>query len=191
MSDEVAVEVCFGSGEDLLNSYWGYLTGGGLIIADPGVDVGSPLSMRVSIASSSTQYRLRGTVVKREPDSAKAIVAFRAGEAHDMLLSEALAESENVAPRRFARFRLECPVSVSLDGEKLRVMLVNLSQEGCCLELCHGDRDALPIDSEVAIDHGDIQALGTVVWCRHLERGLRMSIDEAVPLLKNLLPEVC
>ena len=189
--EDATIDVRFECGEDLLNSYWGYLTGGGLIIADPGLEVGVALSMRIGISSSESEYRLHGTVVKREPDSGKAIIAFRAGEAHDMLLSEALADSENVAPRRHARFRLEHPVVATVGDTRVDAMLVNLSREGCCLELAKGNRDALAIDSEVEIRHGDVYALGIVVWSRNLERGLRMSTDEAVPLLKALLPEMC
>lgn len=191
VSEDTAIDVSFGSGEDLLSSYWGYLTGGGLIITDPGFEVGVALSMRVTIDSSSSQYRLQGTVVKREPDSDKAIIAFRAGEAHDMLLSEALADSENVAPRRHARFLLECPVVATIGDTKVSVMLVNLSREGCCLELPKEARDSLEIDTEVAIQHEEIHALGTVVWVRNIERGLRMSTDEAMPLIKALLPDIC
>ena len=193
MDGETAIDVCFGNGEDLLSSYWGYLTGGGLIISDPGLEVGQALSMRVSIDSSSSQYRLRGTVVKREPESDKAIIAFRAGEAHDMLLSEALADSEDVAPRRHARFDVECPVVATGDvaeGQAL-VTLINLSREGGCLLLPESGRGTMAIDSEVAIQHKDIHALGTVVWTRNLERGLRLSADEALPLLKALLPDIC
>jgi len=191
MSEETSIDVRFGCGEELLSSYWGYLTGGGLIIADPGLEVGDALSMRVSIDSSESQYRLRGTVVKREPDTAKAIIAFRAGEAHDMLLSEALADSENVAPRRHARFRIGSEVMVSGAGSEVKAVLVNLSREGCCLELPRKDREALAMDTEVALHHESVHALGTVVWSRNLERGLKLSADEAAPLLAALLPDVC
>lgn len=39
--------------------------------------------------------------------------------------------------------------------------------------------------------HGDIHAVGNVVWSRTLERGLCMSSDESRPLLKNLCGDVC
>ena len=188
---EAAIDVRFGSGDELLSSYWGYLTGGGLIIADPGFEVGKPLSMRVTIDSSASQYRLRGTVVKREPDSAKAIIAFRSGEAHDMLLSEALADSENVAPRRYARFGVDCRLVASWGANKSEVRIVNVSREGCCLELGKDERETMGIDSEVAVHFGDVQALGTVVWVRNIERGLHMSPDEASPLIQALLPDIC
>ncbi len=191
LGGEVAIDVCFSSGDELLSSYWGYLTGGGLIIADPGFEVGKPLSLRVTIDSSESQYRLRGTVVKREPDSERAIIAFRSGEAHDMLLSEALADSENVAPRRYARFGVDCHIAAQWGSESVDARIVNVSQEGCCLELAKADRDAMRIDAEVAVRVGDVHALGTVVWIRNIERGLHMSADEASPLMQALLPDVC
>ena len=49
----------------------------------------------------------------------------------------------------------------------------------------------MAIDSEVAVHFGDVQALGTVVWVRNIERGLHMSPDEASPLIQALLPEIC
>lgn len=189
--DRAAVEVRFGSGDELLSAYWGYLTGGGLIISDPGVEVGEPLSLRVTIDSSKTQYQLRGTVVKREPDSAKAIIAFRSGEAHDMLLSEALADSENVAPRRHARFAVDAEVAAQWLGFQATVQLVNISREGCCLELPMDERASMGINSKIVLRLGAVHALGTVVWTRHTERGLRMSADEAEPLMQHLLPDLC
>ena len=89
MSAPSEVTVDFADGEQLLTSYWGYLTGGGLIIDDPGVEVGEAIALQVTIGSSETHVRLEGHVVKREPDTNKSIIAFRSGEAHDMLLSEA------------------------------------------------------------------------------------------------------
>lgn len=191
MHEEFAIDVRFASGEDLLSAYWGYLTGGGLIIRDPGLDVGQAVAMMVTIDSSASKYSLRGTVVKLEPDSEKVIIAFRPGEAHDMLLSEALADSEDVAPRRYARFSINCGIRTIQNGKELRATLVNLSQEGACLRLSTADHDGLEIDKEATIMHGDIHALGRVVWVRHVERGLQMSADEAVPLLRALCPEIC
>lgn len=191
MEEEFAIDVSFANGEELLGAYWGYLTGGGLIIRDPGLDVGRDITMLVTIDCSKSKYSLRGTVVKREPDSERAIVAFRQGEAHDMLLSEALADSEDVAPRRYARFAINCGIRVAQDGKELRATLVNLSQEGACLRLSTAESNELEIDKDATIMHGDIHALGRVVWVRHVERGLRMTADEALPLLRVLCPDIC
>ena len=196
---EVAVDVSFRSGEDLLSSYWGYLSGGGLIIPDPGIEEGEPLLMHVTLAGSANVHPVAATVVKREEGSNRSIVAFAAGQVHDLLLSEAIADSEDVAPRRYARFRLECPV-VALScavprglatSDQCKVMLVNLSQEGCCVELPKSSGMMLAKGERVEISHGGVQVVGTVVWSRNRERGLSMTNKEAVPLLQSLLPEMC
>lgn len=186
---EVAVE--FADGEQLLTSYWGYLTGGGLIIDDPGVEVGEAIALQVTIGSSSTRLRLEGHVVKREPDTNKSIIAFRSGEAHDMLLSEAMSQSDNVAPRRYARFSINETVKTSVDGEVYEVMLVNLSQEGCCLLIDDKCKQAFEVGTEVVVMNGDTHAVGSVVWSRNRDRGLRLSIDEARPLIKDLCGDIC
>lgn len=191
MSAKPEVVVDFADGEQLLTSYWGYLTGGGLIIDDPGVEVGEPIALQVTIKASSTRLRLEGTVVKREPDSNKSIVAFRAGEAHDMLLSQAMSQSENVAPRRYARFTVNQSVKVSIMGSEVSVMLVNLSQEGCCLLLAADCKQRFEVGTELVLMHGDIHAVGGVVWSRHRDRGLRLSADEARPLIKELCGDIC
>ena len=182
MSEESFLDLSFASGEELLVSYWGHLTGGGLVIDDPGIEVGQVVSMRIVMASSKTTYRLYGTVLKREPDSKKSIIAFRPGEAHDMLLSEARASSPNVAPRRYVRFALGTKIGTLQAG---KATLVNLSREGCCL-LLDEPSAALEVDNEVTLVHEEIHAIGVVVWSRGLERGLRMTTDEASPLLKAL-----
>ncbi len=196
---EAEVDVSFRSGDDLLNSYWGYLSGGGLIIPDPGIDEGESLLMRVTLVGGEHVHALHATIVKRAPESSRAIVAFHPGQVHDMLLSEAIADSEDVAPRRYARFRLERPVVAMphavprglSTSDQCMVMLVNLSQAGCCVELPKSSGITLAKGEQVEISHDGIQAIGTVVWSRHRERGVQMTIKEAVPLLQSLLPEMC
>ena len=188
-ASEVAVD--FADGEQLLTSYWGYLTGGGLIIDDPGVEVGEAIALQVTIGSSETRLRLEGHVVKREPDTNKSIIAFRSGEAHDMLLSEAMSQNDNVAPRRYARFSINEKVKTNVDGEDYEVVLVNLSQEGCCLLIDAKCKQTFEVGAEVVVMHGDTHAVGSVVWSRNRDRGLRLSIDEARPLIKELCGDIC
>ena len=191
MKQDTSVEVSFGSGEELLTSYWGYLTGGGLIIGDEGYDVGDSLTMQVSIASSDSRYKLHGTVVKRSPEDGVAVVAFRPGEAHDMLLSEALAESENIAPRRHPRFATQRDITATAGARAHAAQLVNVSREGCCVRLPKGQVDELPIDTEVELQLGEVCAIGVVVWSRNLERGIHLSADEASPLLQEARGDIC
>jgi hypothetical protein len=191
MDIETSVEVEFGTGAELLVSYWGYLTGGGLIIGDRGYSVGDLLALQVSIASSSSRYKLYGTVVKRSPEDGKAIVAFRPGEAHDMLLSEALAESDDVAPRRHPRFPTRRQGRAVAGEQSYEVEIINVSREGCCLCLRKEDADRLPIDSEVSVELAGVCAIGVVVWSRNRERGIHLSADEALPLLEEARGDLC
>lgn len=187
------VEVNFGNGEDLLVSYWGYLRGGGLIIDDPGIEVGDPIALHVTIKSSASMFRLKGHVVKRDLDATKSTVAFREGEAHDMLLSEALADGdEETAPRRYPRLpAAERAVTVLSGSFSGAAALVNVSEEGCCLLLCNEDRPELQLDDEAIVLCGAIEATGRVAWIRNTERGLLMSPEQALPLfalVKSLAP---
>ncbi len=191
MAADSEVQIDYADGEELLCAYWGYLTGGGLIIDDPGIEVGEEVALCVTIAASSTKLRLEGKVVKREPDTDKSIVAFRSGEAHDMLLSEAMSQTDNVAPRRYARFSINEKVKTTASGGDHEVVLVNLSQEGCCLLLADDDLRAFDVGTEVVLMHGDIHAVGSVVWSRDYDRGLKLSIDEARPLIKELCGDIC
>jgi hypothetical protein len=190
VEDSSTIDVAYEGGEDLLVSYWGYLTGGGLIISDDGFEVGDELFLNVSIRASDSRYKLRGTVVKLVPDGAKAVIAFRPGEPHDMLLSEALADSEDIAPRRFPRFSVRRRVMVSCSADEREVEIVNLSREGCCICLHKDDLNAFPVDAKVTIILGSIHALGRIVWTRNVERGIRMSTDEAEPLLRELCGDI-
>jgi hypothetical protein len=180
------IDVRFESGEELLGAYWGYLNGGGLVIGDDGFEVGEELSLSVSIDPSDATYCLHGRVVKCQPEGRQAVIAFHPGEPHDMLLSEALADTTHVAPRRFRRFEVDEPVRVICGGaeEWVHARLSNLSREGCCFEL--EEPVGFPVDSEVLIRHGLVQVRGAVVWARHVERGVRLTVTQALPLLTAL-----
>jgi hypothetical protein len=183
------IDVRFQSGQELLGAYWGYLNGGGLVIGDQGFEVGEELALKVSIEPTEATYQLQGRVVKRQPDGCRAVVAFHPGEPHDMLLTEALAETNQTAPRRFRRFETDEPVRVSSGGaEPGHARLINVSREGCCLEL--ESPLGFALDSEVAIRCGSVIVSGSVVWSRHLERGVRLAATQALPLLRELFGEL-
>ena len=72
-----AVEVRFASGKEVLGAYWGYLSDGGLVIPDDGgLTVGDAVSPSVQITSASASYALAGRVVRRDPTSRRAVIAF-------------------------------------------------------------------------------------------------------------------
>lgn len=178
-------EVQFGSGQEVLNAYWGYLSDGGLVIEDAeALAVGDPVALAIEIASSGAAYNLRGKVVKRQADSGYAVIAFDPGQPHDLLLSEALAETDNVPARRHRRYWVDLSAKVSRNGSdpRLEGRLVNISREGCCVHLGETDRGSLSVGSPIAIEAGNFQVGGEVMWQRNLERGIRFDIGEAASL---------
>jgi hypothetical protein len=188
------VEVRFETGRDVLNSYWGYLNHGGLVIEhESELDEGENVSLRVHVASSGTQHSLHGRVVKRR--STQVVVAFEPGQPHDMLLSEALHETENVPARRHRRYTIRFDATVraaSPGAAPVAAHVVNLSEEGCCLALSQSLRDAYAVGSRILIGspYGDL--VGDVVWAVGTERGVRFCSEsglDAVVVLHEYLRE--
>ena len=72
-----SIQVQFASGREVLNSYWGFLKNGGLVLADP-VDLseGDNVVLDVKIKSLKRTYKLAARVVKRVPEGNRAFVAF-------------------------------------------------------------------------------------------------------------------
>ena len=177
--------VQFGSGLDVLNAYWGYLSDGGLVIEDEEVlEVGDPVALAIAIASSGVKYNLRGKVVHRQPSSGHAVIAFDPGQPHDLLLSEALAETDNVPARRHRRYRIDLPAQVSATDSAPRLggQLVDISREGCCVHLAESDRGQLSVGSPIAVEAGGFAVEGQVMWQRNLERGVRFNVSESSSL---------
>jgi hypothetical protein len=171
------VEVCFGSGRDVLHSYWGYLSDGGVVIADQaGLEVGDEVALAITIASTGATYRLAGKVVRCEPEADRVTVAFDPGEPHDMLLTEALSEAHNVPPRRHRRFAIDLDVEVSEHGgPPVAARMVNVSEAGCCVRVGCDHRYELERGSRVVITAGDLVTEGEVIWAVGAERGVRLA----------------
>ena len=134
-----SVAVRFGTAADVLDSYWGFLSHGGLVLRnDHGLTEGEPVHLEVTIESSSTQVRLRGQVVRGPAgDPRRAVIAFDPGQPQDQLLTAAWAEVENVPARRHRRFPLDGAMRL-LDGRGREILepkgkVVNLSAGGICL----------------------------------------------------------
>lgn len=197
---ERSIAVRFASGLDVLNSYWGYLSDGGLVVdpsipgaVDEELEVGDPVELSIAIASSKASYQLRGKVVRRR-DHGDVVIAFDPGQPHDLLLSEALAETDNVPARRHRRYAIDLEAFVvkcsgadeaqaAASTPRLKSRLVNISREGCCVHLGESDRGQISVGTPIAIDAGDITAQGQVVWQRNLERGVRFDVGEASSLV--------
>jgi Tfp pilus assembly protein PilZ len=178
------VHVSFPSGRELLNAYWGLLANGGLVLYEHqvhGLSEGDKVELEVSIESSAKSYRLQGRVVRRPPQDASArdrvVIAFDKGEPHDLLLSAAWAETENVPARRERRFPLDVDVRFrARAGGEHRARLVNLSFSGCCLRVSR-NVDGLRVEVGEALQLlSDDNALeGVVRWSNGSCRGIEFS----------------
>lgn len=171
-----AVEVRFASGKEVLGAYWGYLSDGGLVIPDDGgLTVGDAVSLSVQITSASASYALAGRVVRRDPTSRRAVIAFAPGQPHDMLLTQALADADNVPARRARRFRVDLDATVrdrSNGAEEEPARLIDVSELGCCLQLPLATEEDMTIGTPVEIAAGPFRVAGNVVWTRRDERGV-------------------
>jgi hypothetical protein len=136
-----SINVSFPSGRELLNAYWGLLANGGLVLGESqGLNEGDNVALAVTIESSQQHYRLNGQVVRRPPydptGRERVVIAFDPGEPHDLLLSAAWAETENVPARRQRRFPLDVAIRFrASDASEAPARLVNLSLGGCCLRV--------------------------------------------------------
>jgi hypothetical protein len=171
-----AVEVRFASGKDVLGAYWGYLADGGLVIPDEGgLAVGDAVSLSVAITSASASYALAGRVVRRDAAARRAVIAFAPGQPHDMLLTQALADADNVPARRARRFRVELEVTVrdrSNGADEEPARLLDVSELGCCMQLPLANDGHMAIGTPVEIAAEPFRVAGRVVWTRRDERGI-------------------
>jgi len=175
------IEVSFPSGKEVLDAYWGFLSNGGLVIRHrEELAEGEAVALEVVIQSSQRRYKLNGQVVRRPdleaPSRDRVVIAFHPGEPHDLLLSAAWAETDNVPARRHRRFPLDASIRFRDDRgheHEHRGRLLNLSFGGCCLradaratkELASGDRIVLLGDAGVEVP-------GVVRWARAADVGI-------------------
>jgi Tfp pilus assembly protein PilZ len=201
---EKSVNVTFTTGQDVLRAYWGFLSNGGLVIpGGHGLKIGDPVALRVTIESSNKEYTLRGQVVGRpelvEAAPDRAVIEFQPGEPHDLLLSAAWAETDNVPARRHRRRTLDrmvfvqVPLSLGLaEGtlDNLRVSadqapvlelpgrLLNLSLGGCCVHVQTGGKKIAP-GSIVHLHADGVRVPGLIKWSRADDVGVEFVVDDA------------
>jgi len=172
------IAVSFSTGKDVLNAYWGFLSNGGLIIRDEqGLREGEAVALEVTIESSKQRYTLNGQVVRRPERPVqrdKAVIAFHPGEPHDLLLSAAWAETDNVPARKHRRFPMEAQIKIR-DGRGVQHehagRLLNLSFGGCCLRMSDGRRTVGVGDRLTLLGEG-IEVPGIVRWSRAEDVGI-------------------
>lgn len=188
------LDVRFASGQEVLSSYWGYLSNGGLIIdaSARDLEVGDEVVLRVVIESADSDYLFHGQVVKHQPDGGLAVVAFHPGEPHDMLLTEALAETDDVPARRHRRYPVDLTAEVTEVGEAApaSAQVVNISEEGCCLAVADQHASRFAVGTAVSIRTTTFSAEGRVVWSRNRERGISFGDGEKSSRVSDYLRQL-
>ncbi len=175
-----SVQITFPNGRELLGCYWGLLANGGLVLPEPqALREGDHVSLEVIFASTDRRYKLRGRVVHKPAHADNApgtvVIAFDPGEPHDLLLSAAWAETENVPPRRARRFPLDVDVRFhpKASEAELSGRLVNVSLGGCCLRMARGSEQiAVPVGENLTLERDGSKLTGVVRWSEGSCRGI-------------------
>jgi hypothetical protein len=95
-------------------------------------------------------------------DAQRAVVAFDAHQAQDILLAAAFADGHGVPERRHRRWDLDLPIHFRTFDREGSGRLVNVSRGGCCLQL-----DApLRQGARIYVVGGDFVVDGVVRWAR-------------------------
>jgi hypothetical protein len=158
-----SVQVQFPSGRELLNSYWGFLKHGGLVLREPrDLKEGDLLLLDVKIRSLKQSYRFEANVVRRSADGERAFVAFGAGQDEaSVMLNAAWADTHDVPQRKHVRVPVSDEISYSAsDGSEAAGHLVNWSRGGCAVK----GTVPVPVGSKVHVLARGIDFEGKVRW---------------------------
>jgi hypothetical protein len=175
-----SIQVQFASGREVLNSYWGFLKNGGLVLADPhDLLEGDNVVLDVKIKSLKRSYKLAARVVKRAPDGQRAFVAFDEGQEQDVMLNAAWADSHEVPQRKHRRYVTGNKVLYNLNGQTSSThagQILDVSPGGCRLRGPH----LLPVGARVRVIAMGIELDGQVRWTAG---GREMGIEFQKPAL--------
>ena len=169
------VDVYFESGRDVLNAYWGYISGGGLMIpskdgihSSPELRTGQKVTVQVNIGPRSRshdrprrQCSVHGRIARADCD--ETVIAFDTEESQSQLLSAALSE-QPVDFQAHLTLRDYPPESMTPSH------LFELSEDGCCLRLPPDRSSSYPVGSEIVIEAADFCISGCVVASSGCER---------------------
>ncbi|HEX4458736.1 MAG TPA: PilZ domain-containing protein [Polyangia bacterium] len=159
-----SVQVQFASGREVLNSYWGFLRNGGLVLAEPwDLSEGDSVVLDVRIKSLKRSYTLAARVVKRAPDGQRSFVAFEAGQEQDMMLNAAWADSHEVPQRKHRRYPSGNQVLYAGAGAETAThagQILDVSPGGCRLRGPH----LVPVGSRIRVIALGIELDGQVRW---------------------------
>jgi hypothetical protein len=179
-----SVQVQFPSGREVLNSYWGFLQHGGLVLEEPAdLREGDALVLDVKIRSLKQTWKFAASVVRRAPDGVKAFVAFDEGQDQEVMLNAAWADTHEVPQRKHRRFPMTSDVRYSA-AEKAdqegHGRLMNLSRGGCRLKGTVG----FAVGTRVRLEAGNFELFGKVRWATP---GNEMGIEFVAPAADELL----
>ena len=175
-----SIQVQFASGREVLNSYWGFLKNGGLVLADPAdLSEGDNVVLDVKIKSLKRTYKLAARVVKRAPEGNRAFVAFDEGQDQDIMLNAAWADSHEVPQRKHRRYPTGNKVLYNQAGEAAAThagQILDVSPGGCRLR----GPQLFPVGSRVRVIALGIELDGQVRWTAG---GREMGIEFQKPAL--------
>ena len=157
--DAVKVDVRFADRRDVLNAYWGYLSGGGLIINDDNLLEGERVDLHVFVEANHSDYELAGKVVRRQPD--RAVIAFDPGESHNRMLTAALCD---------ATVELDARITDDHTRTEAQTLVFSLSEQGCCLRLAADTVESFSVGSAVTIESKEFCIEGCIVWAGDADR---------------------
>jgi hypothetical protein len=175
-----SIQVQFASGREVLNSYWGFLKNGGLVLADPNdLAEGDNVVLDVKIKSLKRSYKLAARVVKRASEGNRAFVAFDEGQEQDVMLNAAWADSHEVPQRKHRRYPTGNHVLYAQPGSSEAThagQILDVSPGGCRLR----GPQLIPVGGRVRVIAMGIELDGQVRWTAG---GREMGIEFQKPAL--------
>jgi hypothetical protein len=188
MSEPTRVEVTFPTGADVLGSYWGSLSHGGLVLPGLSVKLGTPITIIVMIESSAQMMELTGRVVQhsgRASTGECTYVAFDEHAPHGQFLDLAWADSGGTQPRQHVRKPVFRVVSVSVgDVAPIAAKLVNVSDGGCCVQVRNADDMVIATGDPVVVSAAGGPARGRVRWRSGMDLGVQFDDASDVRALR-------
>jgi len=182
-----SIQVQFASGREVLNSYWGFLKNGGLVLVDPNdLSEGDNVVLDVKIKSLKATYKLAARVVKRAPDGNRAFVAFDEGQEQDIMLNAAWADSHEVPQRKHRRYPTGNKVLYNQAGQPSSThagQILDVSPGGCRLRGPH----CLPVGTRIRVIALGIELEGQVRWSSAGGREMGVEFHKPALVVQTLL----
>ncbi len=176
------VDVHFESGREVLNAYWGYLSGGGLTIepeTSTSLHKGQHVALQVHIGARRC-FSVNGRVARTGHGGT--IIAFDTDESQNQLLSAALSEQP---------IDLEAHLSLCDTSQRALVpaRLFEISEDGCCLRLRAEHGALFNVGAEVVIEAPGFRINGCVVSANERDRCVIFGLadDDAVQAIRTCL----